>query len=138
MKCQYRVNADLMLELEAANQKELFERMAEAAEVFGGWACCGKCKKMEFKPRPVVRLNAKKQKFFELHCTNPACRARFAYGQSQSSPTLFPQRKFPKGHQQAEKFKPDGGWVVWSKEDDGAGEADIPVTQEYQTNGKDF
>lgn len=118
MKCQYRVNPDLMLELEAADQKQLFERMAEAAEIFGNWRACGKCKSPDHKPRPVVRLNQKKQKFYELHCTNPRCKARFVYGQSQNGPTLFPQRKFPKSHPQAEQYKPDDGWVVWKKGDD--------------------
>lgn len=126
LECQYRVNKDMMLKLEGGNQKELFEAMASAAEIFGAhWECCGRCKNASFKPRPVVRLNTKKQKFFELHCTNPACRARFAFGQNQDSQTLFPQRKFAKSHPQTGQYKPDGGWVKYVKEED-----DAPPEQE--------
>ncbi len=117
-ECQYRVNKDLMLKLEADSQKELFDRMAEAAEVFGNWEVCGRCKDSIHKPRPVVRLNKAKEKFYELHCQNPKCRARFAYGQNKQTPTLFPQRKFPKSHQEAGAFKPDEGWVIWKHDDD--------------------
>ncbi len=116
----YDVNADVKLNLEADSQKELFARMAEAAEVFGIWGCCGKCKS-EFKPKPVVRENKKKQKFYELHCTNPQCRARFVFGQTQDTPTLFPQRKFPKNDPAAGQYKPDGGWTVWQRGDDEEG-----------------
>lgn len=113
--CQYRVNKDMMLHLEADNQKEMFDRISEVIEVFGNWGVCGKCKDPDRKPRPVVRLNAKKQKFYELHCQNPDCRARFVFGQNQSTPTLFPQRKFPKSDQRAGEWKPDDGWVKYER-----------------------
>ncbi len=116
MKCNYRVNRDLMLELEGSNQKELFEQMAAAAEIFGNWECCGKCKSPEHRPRPVVR-EVDDNRHYELRCTNPRCEARFTYGQNKKGGTLFPQRKFPK----TEDFKPDGGWVIWKKGDDGNG-----------------
>ncbi len=114
MKCQYKAGPTLIIELDAPNIKELFEKMAEASEIFGYFDCCGNCKDTAFRPRPVVRLNKKKQKFYELHCTNPKCKARFAFGQNQDTPTLFPQRKVPK----SEEFKPNDGWVVWRPEQD--------------------
>jgi hypothetical protein len=119
MKCQYRVNSNLMIELEGATEKDLYEAMAKADEVFGSpWLLCGSCKDAAFKPRPVVRVNKEKQKFYELHCTNPECKARFCFGQSKDMKTLFPQREFPRSHPQAGKLKPNGGWVKWRPGDD--------------------
>lgn len=111
MKAKYNVNRDLQLELEGATEKELVENMAHAQELFAPMACCGCCVKPEFKPRIVIRQNKDKQKFYELWCTNPACGARFCYGQSKDMKTLFPQRKFPQSHVKAGEVKPDGGWV---------------------------
>lgn len=118
MKCQYRVNPDMMLELEGGNQKELFAAMAAAAEIFGKhWLMCGCCKDKNFKPMPVVRVNKEQQSFYELHCTNPACQSRLAFGQKKDMKSLFPQREYPKGHPQAGKLKPNGGWVKWDGKD---------------------
>lgn len=128
---KYRANKDLMIEVEATSQKELFERLAEAAEVFGEhWECCGKCKDATHRPRPVVRKNSKNQKFYELHCTKPGCRARFVFGQTQDTPTLFPQRKFPKNDPKAGEYKPNNGWTVWTPEegdDEGDGHEPTPT-----------
>jgi hypothetical protein len=137
VECSYRVSPDIMLKLEAPNQKELFEQMAAAAEVFGCWQQCGCCKSAAHKPRPVVRQNDKSQKFYELHCTTPGCRARFVFGQSQDMKTLFPQRKFPKSDPQAGQYKPNAGWTVWKKEDaDGADEPPPPEEPVAPARGK--
>lgn len=117
MKAHYRVNQNLTIEIEGGNQKELFKARAQAAEVFGEqWERCGACKS-EHRPVPVVREN-KGFTFYEMHCTNPQCRARFAFGQNKDMKTLFPQRKFPGKHPEAGKYKPNGGWMVWRSEDD--------------------
>lgn len=121
-KGKYRVNPDLMLDLEGNDQKQFFEAMASAVEVFSHMDACGLCGTE--KPRPVVRPNKKKQKFFEFHCTNPKCKARFALGQTQNTPTLFPQRDFPKSHPQAGQRKPNGGWVKCDPKHDEDGPAD--------------
>lgn len=119
MKAQYRVNPDMMLELEGGNQKELFQAMAQAAEIFGThWLMCGCCKDRNFKPRPVVRVNKEKQSFYELHCTNPQCGARFSFGQNKDMKSLFPQRNYTKSHPKKGQPKPDGGWVKWKPGDD--------------------
>jgi hypothetical protein len=114
MKCQYKVNPFTVLELEAPNSKEMFAAMAQVAEIFGSqFTMCGKCKDAKFVPRPVVRLNKAKESFYELHCTNPDCRARYAYGQGKDMKSIFPQRKFSKNHPQKGQYKPDNGWVVY-------------------------
>lgn len=119
MKCQYRVNQDTMIELEGATDKDLYEAMARVAEIFGKhWLMCKACQDKAFKPVPVVRVNKEKQKFYELHCTNPKCGARFVFGQSKDMKSLFPQRKYPKSHKLAGKLKPNEGWVKWEPGDD--------------------
>lgn len=116
IKC-YRVNPDIELEIEGANDKELFEAMAHATEVFGShWQRCQACKS-NFKPIPVVR-EVDGNRFYELHCTNPACRARFAFGQSKDMKTLYPQRKYPKSHPRAGEYKDNNGWDIWEKKEE--------------------
>lgn len=101
MKATYRVNPGLTVEVEGATQKEVFEQLARAAEVFGAhlWQECGRCKSPGHRPRPVVRT-PQDFVYYELQCTNPECGARFSFGQNKDMKSLFP--------------KPDPGWHVYT------------------------
>lgn len=102
MKATFKVRPNLVLEIESRNQKDLFEELATAQEVFGQSKCeaCGSTD-VKFVVREV-----EDNKYYELQCQ--ACRAKLAFGCHKKTPTLFPKRKGDDG-----KFVGKFGWVKW-------------------------
>ena len=105
MKATFR-SGTLSIEVEGQSQKELFNELAKAQEVFS-YAACGKCGGEEL--RFVVR-NVDNNDFYELHCLTSQCRARFTFGQHKSQDdTLFPRRKNKQGD-----WLPNKGWMKFN------------------------
>lgn len=138
MKIQVKVSPAVIVELEAAKQKDLFKLMASAHEVFGE-KCCGLCKSTDIVPRwrTATRVEGKKVETFEFpeyHCQNPKCRARLALGTiNDDTGTLFPQRRLlPNGKVPGKKdnkdqasYGPHNGWSTYrpgKAEADGEGD----------------
>jgi hypothetical protein len=89
------------VEVEGANQKQLFAEIASAVEVFGEKSC-SLCSSEDIKP--VVReVPDGKQVFtyYEYVCNQ--CSAKLQLGQSTDTTTLFPKRKLDS------KNRPDDG-----------------------------
>lgn len=104
MKAQVKINQNLSLEIEAADQKTLFQEMAKHQEVFSH-TNCGACNSPNI--RHVVRKvtqGKKNYEYFEIHCQK--CRARLAFGLHQEGGTLFPKKKDEAGN-----WLPNNGWV---------------------------
>ena len=108
MKAILQVSDRLSFELNADNQRDMFEELAALQEVFG-MLKCEKCSGTDLKY--VVRENADKDKFYELYCQNQNCRARFEFGSHKQTKTLFPKRKEKDG-----TWLPHSGWTTWDKE----------------------
>ncbi len=109
MQVQLKVNARTIVHADGDTMADVFEQLAGMQEVFGYCERCGLCNSERL--RYVVRENDG-YKFFEVHCQNVDCRARFAFGQSKQHPgALFPQRKDKEGN-----AKPNQGWTRWEPE----------------------
>lgn len=97
------------IEVEAETQKELFQLISSAHEVFNEKRC-GLCGSEEITP--VYRTVSQGKKTFEYpeyHCQNPQCRARLSLGCAMEGGTLFPHRKLD------EQGKPDRENGKWGK-----------------------
>jgi DNA-directed RNA polymerase subunit RPC12/RpoP len=105
MKFVFKISEKLTVELEATEQRPLFEQLADIQEVFG-IDRCGKCKSEHIKF--VVRTDQDDNKYYELRCND--CRARLAFGCTKKLNALFPKRKDADG-----KWLPNDGWTVYQK-----------------------
>jgi hypothetical protein len=134
MEALYKLNDHLTLRLEGSGTKELFDKIDEVERNYKpifGVQCCGICKgSYKF----VVRLAEDSEspgqhhKYYELHCQNPDCQARFNYGVLKVGDTLFPKlkdkvkdpktgkvKKDDKGNVMR-KVRPNNGWSTeWKK-----------------------
>jgi hypothetical protein len=92
-------------------QKDLFESMATAYEVFGETQC-GLCGSTNI--RPVVRI-VDKFRFYEYSCQEPGCWAKLTFGQAQEGGGLFPKRKLlDNGKPDKDgEFGPHKGWTKY-------------------------
>lgn len=108
MKSQIKVTGKLIVELEADDQRAMFEELASVQEVFGEGKC-GKCKSEDV--HFVVRTDKDDNKYYEMLCQN--CRAKLMYGCMKKGGKLFSKKKLD------DKWLPDHGWVKYSKEQDG-------------------
>lgn len=112
MKAQIKVAPNLIIEVEATKQKDLFKLVASSFEVYGE-KVCGLCGSTNIVPtwRTVNTVKGRKTETYEYAefvCKD--CRARLALGTiNDDTGTLFPQRK----------LRPDGQ----------------PVTKEDRENG---
>lgn len=103
MKAQFKVNKNLVLEIEEDTQADLFQGLASSHEVFGQ-SNCGACKSENIGPR--VRTNDGND-YYEMVCKD--CRAVLSYGLHQGKArTLFPHRKNKEG-----AYKKNNGWEKW-------------------------
>jgi hypothetical protein len=78
----------LVVEVEAANVKELFKGLAEVQEILDADQVCGACNST------AIRFNVRtveKYTYFELKCES--CHAALAFGQKQDGEGLYPKRK---------------------------------------------
>ena len=113
MEVQYRsADGRMLFKLNGGNHKDLFEQIAEVQEVFECETRCGCCAGMDrdggtYGIRFRVR-RVQKYVYYELHCQNPYCRARFAFGQNQEGGTLFPKRRDAEGN-----YLSNRGWTVY-------------------------
>lgn len=115
MKAHVRLG-QLTFQIEAETQKEMFKNIASVQEVFSE-ECCGLCKGTEL--RFVVR-EVEGNEFPELHCLNPECKAKLAYGQAKTGGVLFPIRKLVesgpeagKPHRKTGKPGKHNGWTKY-------------------------
>ncbi len=109
-------NDRVTIEVDASDQKSLFEAISHAEEVFLEQKCglCG-CDRLRFVTRIIDDF-----KFYERQCT--ACFARLTMGQSKERPgTLFPKRKLITSGPEAGKpdmkngeYGPHNGWTKWA------------------------
>lgn len=106
MKLTVKLNENLVVEVDGSNQREAFEELANAQEVFGNIEC-KKCKKNNLKYQ--VRTNPDNDKFYEIVCLD--CFAKLSFGCTKKGSNLFPKRKDTDG-----KYFNDGGWLKWNKE----------------------
>lgn len=92
--------------VEGRTQKEIFDALAMADEVFGE-KCCGLCKSNDIRfAKRVVDGND----FYEMACTK--CGARLSFGQSKKRPgELFPIRKLiQEGPEKGKPSRKDGSY----------------------------
>lgn len=105
---------------EKESEDEVFKQIQSIQAVFEDNQC-GKCKSKNVKH--VVR-EAEGFEFFEMHCKNPSCKARLAFGHNKESKKLYPKRceieivGKNKGKAKRDKegnalWLPDNGWTVY-------------------------
>ncbi len=113
MEIQYRSqNGRLFIKVEGVNQKEVFEKLASAQEVFEAddkCGCCGKAN-LRFRVRHVPK-GTKTFDYYEMVCQD--CYARLAFGQSTDTVSLFPKRKDEQG-----EWLPTRGWSKYVPRED--------------------
>ena len=122
MKAQIKVSPRVFVEAEGVTHTDVFEQAASLQEVFGAFDKCGKCKQEDL--RCVVREDKESNKYYELHCQNPHCRARLAFGQNKGAKegTLYPKRRENKkqtmmgGKLKEGDWLPTNGWPRWNKD----------------------
>ncbi len=107
MKVQVKVSPKVLVEADGETQTDVFQQLAALQEVFGRFDKCGKCGGTDL--RFIVREDKDENKYHEIHCQNPECRARLAFGQNKKGGGLFPKRK------DGDNYLPDGGWLRWNK-----------------------
>ena len=83
----------LLVEVEAADIKGLFQAISEVAEVIDADEACGVCNSNAIRHR--VR-EVEQYKYYELVCES--CTARLQFGQLRDGGGLFPKRKDPQGN----------------------------------------
>lgn len=105
MKLTVKLSDVLSAELEASDQKDIFEELSSLQEVFGQNQC-GKCKgtNLKFQVREVDG-----NKFYETRCQS--CGAKLSFGAHKKGNSIFPRRKDSEG-----KYLNNGGWLKWNKE----------------------
>jgi hypothetical protein len=128
MELLLRVAGNLTVKVEGKTHTELFDGLSQAQEVFNT-SECGACKSTDL--RYVVRENDG-NKYYELHCQNPKCRARLPFGQSKTKTgELYPKKRFAslgkseKKKRAAEQahaeknggFLPNMGWYKYQKDE---------------------
>lgn len=108
MKVYYKPSAKLTIELEASDQKDLFEQMARLQEIIEHK--CGKCKSKNWTFQ--IRI-VDDNKFYELVCGD--CGAVLAFGAHKKGGTLFPKR-YQENEDGEREWLPTNGWTKWDKE----------------------
>lgn len=102
---------NLVFELDATDEKVLFEKLAHVQEIFD--QKCEKCGSTDIKF--VVRnveSGKKEYTYMECRCNNKDCRARLSFGTKQTG-ELFPKRKDSEGN-----YIGTYGWGVWNKDEE--------------------
>lgn len=102
MKIIYKISDALTFEVDGADQKEIFEKLASVGEVFGE-SNCGQCGKTNIRFR-VREIEG--NKYYELKCAD--CGAILAFGAHKKGGTLFPKRKDNEGN-----YIKNKGWTKW-------------------------
>lgn len=122
LEAQYKTaNGRITVKITGSNVKELFGAIADFSEIFEAETACGVCRGagIRFAHRVVTIKGGKRADYYELHCTNIRCRARFSFGQlSDGSGGLFPHRK------KDGSYLPNGGWSKYNAQSTGDDPAD--------------
>lgn len=105
MKLSVKVSPKIIVEIEEKSQKEAFEALASACEVFGEQTC-GKCGSDDI--RPSIR-EVDGNKFYEMRCKS--CFSVLQYGAHKNNITLFPKRK-----NDDETYNQCRGWKKWNRD----------------------
>lgn len=104
MKAHYRAfNGRLLIEVEGATIKDLFEQIGPVAEVLDGDDACGKCASPHIYPRARV---ADGFTFYELVCSD--CGAKLSFGQHKEGGTLWAKRTDEHGNKMDYR-----GWQIY-------------------------
>jgi hypothetical protein len=126
MEILLKVGNNITVKVSGNTHTEIFDGMSQAQEVFGTGEC-GACQNKDI--RYVVRENDG-NKYYELHCTNPKCRARLPFGVSKAKAgELYPKKRFKSlGKTEKKKraseeayasenggFLPNMGWYKYKK-----------------------
>ena len=124
MQATYKTrNGRIAITVTGETQKALFAEMAQAIEVFDADEKCGKCGSPAIVPRMrVIDDNA----YYEIACTNQACRATLSFGQTKKGDLLFVKRK-----DKEDNWLPDGGWHIYR----GTGAANSGPSPEMEPQG---
>jgi len=101
MEAQIKLSDRLFVKIEAANQKDLWQKLASIQEVFGEQKC-GKCGNTNL--RYAIRT-IDGNDYYELICLK--CKAKLSFGQHKNNNTLFVKRK------SGDTWLPDNGWLKW-------------------------
>jgi hypothetical protein len=117
MKANYKVRGNLIVEVAAETQRDLFHELSSAFEVFGEKKC-GLCGSAEIVPvhRTVVQ-NRKVYEYAEWSCLG--CQARLSLGATMDGGRLFPHRKLNragKPDREHGTFGKHGGWTKYRGE----------------------
>ena len=107
MKFEMKVSPKIIITLEGSTEAELFEQISSVQEVFGQ-SMCQRCQSDNF--RFITRV-VEDNKYYEMHCQNPGCRARLSFGQNKKGGTLYPKLKDTEGN-----YKNNSGWGKFNKE----------------------
>lgn len=103
MKVNFKVNDKMTIEVEGKTQVEVFEKIAEAQEVFDNLYCpATKSNNIQF----VVREDKDENKYYELK--DKTSGYKLAFGQHKKGGTLFPRRKDTEGN-----WIDNQGWTKW-------------------------
>jgi hypothetical protein len=130
LKAHYRVKPELMFELEAKEQKDIFRQVAEIQEVFSE-KCCGLCGDTNLK---FTVRNVEDNEFYEMRCTKPGCFGKLAYGQNKKGGTIYPIRKLKNGvPAKTDDVEPfdfkTNGWHVYDKNKVAAAKKAVPPSR---------
>jgi hypothetical protein len=127
-----------LVTVEGETQKDLFEQMAMAYEVFNE-THCGICGSTNI--RPVHRV-ADKFHFYEYQCQEESCRAKMSFGQSSENPgSMFPIRQLlPNGKPSWKdgSYGPHKGWTKYRGDNQeepsrGVPQSSLPPESAYQS-----
>jgi hypothetical protein len=93
VKANYKVRGNLIIEVEAETQRELFRELASLQEVFSEKRCglCG-CEAVIPVHRSVT-VGKQTYEYCEWACTNTKCQARLSLGSMIEGGRLFPHRR---------------------------------------------
>lgn len=114
----------LTIEVEGADQKELFMHIAGWHEILSEQKCglCG-----SDRIRFQYQLTQAKDAYYRLHCD--ACRAEFNLGQRKEPKVLFPKRLADD-----KKPLPHGGWSKYDPTNHEPSEPPTPARTRTETN----
>ena len=128
MKVEFKVSDKVAICAEGENTLDIFAQLAQMQEVFQHSKCglCGS-ELYRFVVRKATDGKKKEFNYYELHCQNPKCRARLAFGNSDNN-VLYPKRKWnqlsdsekeQRANEQAEAeasygFLKNNGWYKWT------------------------
>ena len=105
MKANVKVSSQIIFEVEASDHKEMVEKLSTLQEVFSNTTC----QRCQHDARFVTR-EVEDNKYYEMRCLNPKCRAKLSFGVHKKGGTFFPKRNNEDG-----KYHQFSGWRIFNK-----------------------